>query len=152
VMGPFMPSEQQSEFKARASRLPNMQVHTFLPNLDAVMSKAAAIVGMGGYNTFCEILSADRPALIVPRTVPRLEQWIRADRMSRRGVVNTISEADAADPAVMAKALAALPSRPRPSAAGLAGLLDGFPTINRMMDGWLPRADAKTDARNAAGA
>lgn len=139
VMGPFMPNEMQSDFRERAARLPNMQVHTFLPNLDAVMNKATAIVGMGGYNTFCEILSADRPALIVPRTVPRLEQWIRADRMSRRGVVNIISEADAAQPATMARALAALPSRPRPSAAGLTGLLDGFPTINRMIDGWLPR-------------
>jgi predicted glycosyltransferase len=138
-MGPFMPNDLQREFRERAARLPNMHVHAFLPNLDAVMNKAAAIVGMGGYNTFCEILSADRPALIVPRTVPRLEQWIRADRMSRRGVINIISEADAAEPATMARALAALPSRPRPSAAGLTGLLDGFSAINRMVDGWLPR-------------
>ena len=35
---------------------------------------------MGGYNTFCEILSFDKRALIVPRTVPRLEQYIRAAR------------------------------------------------------------------------
>ena len=150
VMGPFMPNDLQSEFRQRAARLPNIQVHTFLPNLDAVMNKAAAIVGMGGYNTFCEILSADRPALIVPRTVPRLEQWIRADHMSRRGVVNIISEADAADPAIMARAIAALPSRPRPSAAGLDGLLDGIPSINRMFDKWLERSGRT--ARDAASA
>ena len=33
---------------------------------------------MGGYNTYCEILSFDKPALIVPRMRPRLEQLIRA--------------------------------------------------------------------------
>jgi predicted glycosyltransferase len=138
VMGPFMPAEMQAEFRARAARLPKMQVLTFLPDLDAAMRKASAIVGMGGYNTFCEILSADRPALIVPRTVPRLEQWIRADRMSRLGVINMISEADAGDPVKMAQAISGLPLQPRPSTAGLAGMLDGFQSINRLVDGWLP--------------
>jgi predicted glycosyltransferase len=138
VMGPFMPPELQADFKARAARLPDMQILTFVPDLDAVMSKAAAVVAMGGYNTFCEILAADRPALIMPRTVPRLEQWIRADRMSRRGVVSMISEADAAKPDVMAAALAQLTEQPKPSAAGLSGLLDGFAGINAIVDGWLP--------------
>jgi predicted glycosyltransferase len=138
VTGPFMPSDLQANFKARAARLPSVHIHTFMPDLDAAMSKAAAVVGMGGYNTFCEILAADRPALIVPRTVPRLEQWIRADQMSRRGVISMISEADAADPRRMAAAMASLPKRPKPSAAGLAGLIDGFPAINRIVDGWLP--------------
>ncbi len=32
---------------------------------------------MGGYNTYCEILSFDKPALIVPRLQPREEQLIR---------------------------------------------------------------------------
>jgi predicted glycosyltransferase len=138
VSGPFMPTDLQADFKARAARLQSVHVHTFMPDLDAVMSKAAAVVGMGGYNTFCEILAADRPALIVPRTVPRLEQWIRADHMARRGVISMITEADATDAARMAAALAGLPTQPRPSAAGLAGLLDGFPCINSIVDGWLP--------------
>ena len=44
------------------------------------MERAAGVVAMGGYNTFCEILSFDKKALIVPRTRPRLEQFIRAAR------------------------------------------------------------------------
>jgi predicted glycosyltransferase len=32
------------------------------------MQKSAAVVAMGGYNTFCEILSLDKRVLIVPRT------------------------------------------------------------------------------------
>jgi predicted glycosyltransferase len=45
---------------------------------------------MGGYNTFCEILSFDKPALIVPRTAPRLEQWIRARRFAELGLVDML--------------------------------------------------------------
>ncbi len=41
---------------------------------------------MGGYNTFCEILSFDKPALIVPRIVPRQEQFIRATRAEELGL------------------------------------------------------------------
>ena len=43
---------------------------------------------MGGYNTFCEILSFDKRALIVPRTAPRMEQIIRASpRAEELGLV-----------------------------------------------------------------
>ena len=38
------------------------------------LAGASGVVGMGGYNTFCEVLSFDKPALIVPRVKPRLEQ------------------------------------------------------------------------------
>ena len=45
---------------------------------------------MGGYNTYCEILSFDRPALIVPRVAPRQEQLIRAQRASALGLVDML--------------------------------------------------------------
>src|SRR5260370_768723 len=51
------------------------------------MERAAGVVAMGGYNTFCEILSFDKRALIVPRTTPRLEQYIRASRAAERALV-----------------------------------------------------------------
>ena len=56
------------------------------------MEKATAVVAMGGYNTFCEILSLDKRALIVPRTQPRLEQHIRAVEAERLGLVRMLSE------------------------------------------------------------
>jgi predicted glycosyltransferase len=40
---------------------------------------------MGGYNTVCEIISQKKPFLIVPRTVPREEQLIRAQVLCHRG-------------------------------------------------------------------
>jgi predicted glycosyltransferase len=49
---------------------------------------------MGGYNSICEILSAERPAVIVPRVTPRREQLIRAEALSERGFVRTIHPDD----------------------------------------------------------
>ena len=74
VFGPFMSPEQRAAFAARAARLPNVHAITFNARLEALMARAAGVVAMGGYNTFCEILSFDKPALIMPRTAPRLEQ------------------------------------------------------------------------------
>ena len=82
------------------------------------MEKAAAVVAMGGYNTFCEILSLDKRALIVPRTRPRLEQFIRAVEAERLGLVRTLREDEGGrDPARMAAALRA-PAGPAPAVGG----------------------------------
>ena len=56
------------------------------------MARAAGVVAMGGYNTFCEILSFDKRALIVPRTAPRLEQFIRTQRAAELGLLTMLSE------------------------------------------------------------
>ena len=87
VFGPFMPPEQRGGFAARAGRLQNVHAITFNARLEALIARAAGVVAMGGYNTFCEILSFDKPALIMPRTAPRLEQYIRAARAAELGLV-----------------------------------------------------------------
>jgi len=51
------------------------------------VAQQTGVIAMGGYNTFCEILSFDKRALIVPRTKPRLEQYIRAARAQELGLV-----------------------------------------------------------------
>lgn len=142
VLGPFMPAEQQADFKRRAECLANVEVATFVPGLEGIMRRAAAVIAMGGYNTFCEILSADKPALIVPRTVPRLEQWIRAERMSRLGLVQMLPDDSRRDPAVMAGAVRGLRDAPPPSHVNIPGSLDGFGTINAIVDEWLSERSA----------
>src|SRR6185437_13858911 len=71
VLGPFMHSDRQTEFLLRASRLKRVEAITFDAQLESLMARAIGVVAMGGYNTFCEILSFDKRALIVPRTAPR---------------------------------------------------------------------------------
>jgi predicted glycosyltransferase len=94
---------------------------------------------MGGYNTFCEILSFDKRALIVPRTTPRMEQFIRGARAAELGLVRMLPENGERDARKMATALRDLPQQPLPSEVVIPGLMDGEENVNRLADQWLAR-------------
>ena len=87
---------------------------------------------MGGYNTFCEILTFDKPALIIPRTVPRKEQFIRAYRAQELGLVRMLEDDGIRNDRDMATALRHLPQQHRPSDIIVPGLLDGLPNVKRL--------------------
>ncbi len=129
LFGPFMQADERQGFLARAERLPQVHCLTFDAQIERLYAGAAAVVAMGGYNVFCEILSFDKPALLVPRTLPRREQWLRARRAADLGAVTMLELEAAQDPERMADALAALPFRPRPSAARAPLSLDGLERI-----------------------
>jgi predicted glycosyltransferase len=130
VFGPFVNRDRRRGFLERIARHPKLDAIAFDTKIEVLMDKAAAIVAMGGYNTFCEILSLDKRALIVPRTHPRLEQHIRAVEAERLGLVRMLSEdRGKRDPRLMAAALRQLPNQPRPSDVYIPGLLDGLDVI-----------------------
>ncbi len=137
VLGPFMHSDRQAEFLLRASRLKRVEAITFDAQLESLMARAIGVVAMGGYNTFCEILSFDKRAVIVPRTVPRMEQYIRAVRAQELGLVSVLTDDDRHDPRVMATALRQLPQQKLPSQVVVPGLLDGQRNVFRLADRWL---------------
>ena len=133
VTGPFMPSVNQQEFKDRCEKLDKIQIITFEAHIEFLMQQAIGIVAMGGYNTFCEILSLDKRALIIPRSVPRKEQLIRASRAVELGLVSMLDPEKGRDPAVMAKALHRLPNQTLPSEHAIEGLLDGHTKIAQLI-------------------
>ena len=140
VLGPFMQPEARLRFAKRASKLDRVETITFDPHLESLMTHAAGVVAMGGYNTFCEILSFDKRALIIPREQPRLEQRIRALKAQELGLTNVLLDDGIRDPAKMAAALRAMPSQNLPSEVVVPGLLEGLYNVNRRMGPWLHRA------------
>jgi predicted glycosyltransferase len=146
VLGPFMHSERQKEFMDRAARLKRVDAITFHGQLEALVARATAVVAMGGYNTFCEVLSLDKRALIVPRTEPRLEQYIRASRAEQLGLVSMLEDDGKYDPAVMAAALRALPRQNRPSDVVVPGLLEGLRNVSRLVAPWIEPESAEETA------
>jgi predicted glycosyltransferase len=146
VLGPFMQPELQAEFLRRAAALPNVEAITFDAHLESLMTRAVGVVAMGGYNTFCEILSFDQRAVIVPRTAPRLEQFIRARQAQELGLVGMLVDDGERDAAVMARALRHLPEQPRPSEIVVPGLLDGIDNVHRLTRKWLDRPVAERKA------
>jgi len=132
VFGPFMSAERQAAFAARVAAQPRLAAITFDAKLERLVQGAAGVVAMGGYNTFCEILSFDKKALIVPRTEPRLEQFLRAERAQHLGLARMLENDGVRCPRAMIEALRRLPHQPAPSARQAEGLLDGLDQVNRL--------------------
>jgi len=133
AFGPFMHTDRQNEFRERAARLDTVQAITFDSRFEALVARAAGVVAMGGYNTFCEILSFDKRAVLVPRTKPRMEQFIRATRAENLGLVRMLVDEGDRDARVMATALRHLPQQSLPSEVVVPGLLDGLDSVNRLV-------------------
>jgi len=151
VTGPFMNSERQREFCERADRLDNVRAITFDAHLEGLMAQAVGVVAMGGYNTFCEILSFDKRAVIVPRTEPRMEQFIRASKARGLGLVSMLCDRGGRDPQAMATALRQLPQQKRPSEVVVPGLMDGLDNVDRLARQLIerPRPWYRQDKRRA---
>ncbi|MBV9219034.1 MAG: hypothetical protein JOY94_06430 [Methylobacteriaceae bacterium] len=144
VLGPFMSAEDRDDLHRRAACRPYLSIVDFDKRPEALLRDAAAIVGMGGYNTFCEILSFDKRALIVPRVHPRREQLIRAQRAMELGIIEMLHPDDAEDPRIMADALRRLPARPLPSQTPYVAPLDGLAAICSFVEAYI-------DERNLPG-
>lgn len=126
VLGPFMPAAERNEFLRRAEPLPHVEAITFSNHLEHLMVKAEAVIAMGGYNTFCEILSFDKPALILPRTQPREEQLIRARNAAQAGLLSMLDLSSERDTETMIASIQALPQQNKPSTHKIDKLLNGL--------------------------
>ncbi|MCB0992731.1 MAG: hypothetical protein KDB16_17265 [Acidimicrobiales bacterium] len=81
VTGPLLSSRRRAELMAKADRLPSVELIEFTDSMRSLIASAAGVISMAGYNTVTEELAARVPALLVPRSFPRLEQTIRAQRL-----------------------------------------------------------------------
>ncbi|KIC48254.1 glycosyltransferase [Tateyamaria sp. ANG-S1] len=131
VYGPFLTGEVRERFEARVDALGGRVTSTgFDSKIEPLFAAAEGVICMGGYNTFCELLSFDSRAIIVPRTRPRLEQWIRAHRAEELGLVRNLDRfREGLTTNAMVEAIRALPNQKRPSEAGADGLLDGLEVV-----------------------
>ncbi|HLX27013.1 MAG TPA: glycosyltransferase [Casimicrobiaceae bacterium] len=133
VTGPFMAAAQQRRFRERAKRLSRVEMLTFDTHLEDLMERAVGVVAMAGYNTFCEILSLDKRAILVPRVRPRREQVLRAMRAASIGLAHMLDPEGPHDPALMIEALRKLVAQPAPSERGALGMLDGLGVITDLV-------------------
>ncbi len=131
VYGPFLNGERRVAFDQRVEALqPRVTAIGFESRIEGLMQDAMGVVAMGGYNTFCEILSFDCRAIIAPRTVPRMEQHIRASVAEKLGLIRMLDRnRDGDGPEVMAKAIRDLADQKPPSGLAPPGFMDGLEKI-----------------------
>lgn len=127
VTGPLMAADERAELERRGSHCRgSVRLVTAVEGFADVVAAADAVVAMGGYNTVREILSYRRPALLVPRVRPRLEQLVRAEALARRGLVRLLHPAELTAQRLVDEVRALLGSAPAlPSPPSLGGL-EGF--------------------------
>ncbi|MBT8329628.1 MAG: glycosyltransferase [Desulfofustis sp.] len=87
ITGPFMPKRKREEIKKRG-KVYGIKTLPFHSRLEELMQAADLVISMGGYNTICEILTQQTPALIIPRETPRKEQLIRAQCLKSEGLID----------------------------------------------------------------
>lgn len=94
LTGPFMPPDVRERVSARVRRSDRLRVLEFSAEPTHLLRRADRVIGMGGYNSVCEIVAMEKSALIVPRTGPRTEQLIRAERMRDLGALSLMRPDD----------------------------------------------------------
>ena len=85
-----MPQKVRQQLHHIAGEHSRLRVLEFISEPTQLLSRADCVIAMGGYNTTYEILSFEKPALIVPRVKPRREQLIRAERLQELGLVDVL--------------------------------------------------------------
>ena len=111
LLGPLSDPDKARLIHERAARMGRTRVIDFAPEPEVLIKRAEAVVGMCGYNTFCEVVSRHKRVLFGPRQVPRMEQHIRARRATELGYCDMIEEDAAADPARLASSIKTLLQR-----------------------------------------
>jgi len=102
VTGPYAPERLVDQLVHTAADRPELQVARFVSNVPELVSRSAATVSMGGYNSTCELMAGGKPALLVPRTHPRKEQSLRAARLAAHGLAD-VQDADDLTPDALSR-------------------------------------------------
>ena len=128
VTGPFMPKAKRELLKVRAKRY-GIKTIPFHPKIEDLMAAADLVISMGGYNTICEILTQQTPALIIPRETPRKEQLIRAQRLKSEGLLDYIPLKAVSPQLLREKIIALFADREQFTAAIKSFALSGLDTM-----------------------
>jgi len=129
VTGPEMDVADRRSIESAARTMPGVEVREFTDDMMSCLDAADVVVCMGGYNTLCEVATLRKRAVVVPRVRPVEEQWIRAERWARLGLVNVVHP-DGLDGTRLARAVL---EELRASTPEPAGVLDlgALPRVTR---------------------
>ena len=148
VTGPFLPPAARAALEATCAARPDLRVEPFANDLVGAMAQADLVISMGGYNSSCEILSVAGRALVLPRTSPRREQAIRAERLARLGLLEMVLP-ERTDVRRLAERIGALldagPAH-RATPLPMDGLERTTAALQRLLDGGRGALEAPTTA------
>ena len=92
VGGPMLDSREARRLKRRVRELEGVELHRYHSDIPRLLAESDLVVCMAGYNTCAELLSSGRRAVFLPRTFPRREQAIRAERLAGLGLGTSLED------------------------------------------------------------
>ena len=129
VLNPLLPQSRRKLIGGRAARFANVDVLDFDDRFAALMPHAVGVIAPAGYDMFCQIMSLDKRAILVPQSAAGTVRAMRAERAAELDLAALLPREKASDPYILAKALHAFATRPLPSQRGSADMLLGIETI-----------------------
>lgn len=90
ISGPEMSAARRQEIFSLAEQAGDVVCREFTDDMISCMNAADVVLSMGGYNTVCELLTLQKRTIIVPRVAPVREQWLRAERMEKLGLLRAL--------------------------------------------------------------
>jgi len=114
ILGPEMAECDTQHLITRANEFNNVTIDSFHSDFISLLQHADLVISMAGYNTVCELLSCETPAILIPRVKPVQEQLIRAQCLANIGLFDYLSGDDLSPPILTAKIRHQL-TRPQPS-------------------------------------
>jgi predicted glycosyltransferase len=148
IGGPDLPHEARSELKLLAQATAGVDWLDFEPCMNCRIREADMIVCMGGYNTLCEVTAQGKPALVIPRIRPRLEQKMRAQRWQERGLLRMVPESEFSPAGLAAMTMSMLTESWKPSERLQ---LDGLEHVMEQFRGlWGPATRSAAEATRAS--
>ena len=140
IGGPLMDPAEREIVVSTVRTLPNARFLAFTQDMASYIGAADVVVSMGGYNAVCDVLSAERPTVIVPRVRPRKEQLLRAQALQRRGVVRMIHPAELSADLLLNEVTSLLDAPPGP---GARMDMNGLPGVAAEVDVILAQRDRR---------
>ncbi|NJK69532.1 MAG: glycosyltransferase [Microcoleus sp. CSU_2_2] len=90
ICGSEMPPQQRDQLYQKAASNPQVKILDFTNDFMSYVDAADVVVCMSGYNTITEVLSLGKRAIAIPRIKPASEQLMRAEKMSKLGLLQMI--------------------------------------------------------------
>jgi len=135
ILGPQLDLASAEALRALAAGRPDVTFIDFEADLTRRYAEADVVVSMAGYNTVCELLTANATAVLVPRAEPVEEQLIRARCLASRRLFSMVEPSELTPDRLMGAVRAALASTPAAvSPIDMEGLMRIRTRVDRLLD------------------
>lgn len=131
VLDPLMDDATRARLERRIEANTKIRIMTFASDLE--MKSAIGVIGVGSYDTVCEILSTDLPAAVVPLPDQPAHR-ARAEQLQRLGLIQLLEASDIRLPSGMAHAIRDLGRQSHQPRSKFRNLFSGLDLISQSVD------------------